>query len=150
MVKDNIDHLREHRSGRCVASCVDDGTHVRNNHGREADRRPLANEKQMRRVQAMIVDAHNEGVPVIAEARLIEGTSSDGFFVRPTLLKEQPRSTKIARKEVFGPIPSLLSLRMKQTPWHLPTIHPMGSPPGFGHGCVRPHYSHQETGYSKQ
>lgn len=78
-------------------------------HDVDCDLGPLVNQKQMRRVQAMIDDARNDGVPVIAEGRLMEGTSQNGFFVRPTLLGAVPRTAKIAHQEVFGPVLSLLS-----------------------------------------
>jgi aldehyde dehydrogenase (NAD+) len=80
-------------------------------HDREADLGPLINAKQQRRVISMIAAAREQGVPLIAEGGLVEGSAPDGFFVRPTLLGPVPRDNAIARAEVFGPVLSLLPFR---------------------------------------
>ncbi len=80
-------------------------------HDVECDLGPLINAKQHRRVNTMLSAAADEGVPVIAEGGLAEGSSESGYFVRPTLLGPVPRDNAIARKEVFGPVLSLLAFK---------------------------------------
>jgi aldehyde dehydrogenase (NAD+) len=80
-------------------------------HDREADLGPLINAKQQRRVTTMIAAAREEGVAILAEGGIVEGSSPDGFFVRPTLLGPVPRDNRIARHEVFGPVLSLLPFK---------------------------------------
>ena len=77
-------------------------------HDVECDLGPLINAKQHKRVNAMLSTAIDEGVPVIAEGSIRDGSSGDGYFVRPTLLGPVPRDNTIARREVFGPVLSLL------------------------------------------
>src|SRR5690606_7527562 len=69
------------------------------------------NAKQHKRVNGMLSAAVSEGVPVIAEGTLAEGSSENGYFVRPTLLGPVPRDNTIARHEVFGPVLSLLPFK---------------------------------------
>jgi len=88
------------------------GDHFRNlsagAHDVECDLGPLINAKQHRRVQSMISQAVNDGVPVIAQGSIAQGSSKDGYFVQPTLLGPVPRGNAIANREVFGPVLSLL------------------------------------------
>jgi len=77
-------------------------------HDVECDLGPLINAKQHKRVNTMLSTAIGEGVPVIAEGSIKDGSSNDGYFVRPTLLGPVPRDNTIARREVFGPVLSLL------------------------------------------
>jgi aldehyde dehydrogenase (NAD+) len=88
------------------------GNHFRNlsvgPHDVECDLGPLINAKQHNRVNTMLSTALGEGVPVIAEGTLAPGSSQSGYFVRPTLLGPVPRDNTIARREVFGPVLSLL------------------------------------------
>lgn len=81
---------------------------VAGGHDREADLGPLINAKQQRRVLSMVAKAREEGVSLLAEGGVVEGSSPEGFFVRPTLLGPVPRENPIARAEVFGPVLSLL------------------------------------------
>lgn len=77
-------------------------------HDVECDLGPLINAKQHKRVKTMVSLAVDEGVPVIAEGKIAEGSPQQGYFVRPTLLGPVPRDNAIARREVFGPVLSLL------------------------------------------
>lgn len=81
---------------------------VAGGHDQEADLGPLINAKQQRRVLSMVNKAREEGVPLLAQGGVVEGSSPEGFFVRPTLLGPVPRENPIARAEVFGPVLSLL------------------------------------------
>lgn len=77
-------------------------------HDIECDLGPLINAKQHKRVRSMVSQAVDDGVAVIAEGSIVEGSSQQGYFVRPTLLGPVPRDNAIARREVFGPVLSLL------------------------------------------
>lgn len=77
-------------------------------HDVECDLGPLINARQHERVNAMVSAAVGEGIGVIAEGRLVEGSSRNGYFTRPTLLGPVPRDSAIARQEVFGPVLALL------------------------------------------
>ncbi|OKO84577.1 aldehyde dehydrogenase [Bradyrhizobium sp. AS23.2] len=77
-------------------------------HDIDCDLGPLINAKQHRRVLSMVDQAVNEGVPLIAQGKIANGSSEQGYFVRPTLLGPVPRENAIAKKEVFGPVLSLL------------------------------------------
>lgn len=99
------------------ASAVDEvselfGAYFRNlsagPHDIECDLGPLINAKQHKRVNSMVSQAVDEGVAVVAQGRIADGSSENGYFVRPTLLGPVPRDNRIARHEVFGPVLSLL------------------------------------------
>lgn len=69
---------------------------------------PVVSRKQQRHVQSFIDEAAKDGVPVLAEGRVAEGASAEGFFVRPTLFGPVPRGHRLAREEVFGPVLAVL------------------------------------------
>jgi len=58
-----------------------------------------------------IAKARSEGVPVLAEGRIAEGSPSTGFYVAPTLFGPVARDNGLARQEVFGPVLSMLSFK---------------------------------------
>ncbi|WP_378941695.1 aldehyde dehydrogenase family protein [Mesorhizobium sp. ANAO-SY3R2] len=80
-------------------------------HDADCDLGPLINAKQHRRVTGMIAAAREDGIAVLAEGSVAAGSSPDGFFVRPTLLGPVPRDNVLARREVFGPVLSLLPFK---------------------------------------
>lgn len=65
---------------------------------------PLISAKQQRRVQAFIDEARQQGIPLLAQGRLADGLSDDGFFVAPTLFGAVPRDSRLACQEIFGPV----------------------------------------------
>jgi len=69
---------------------------------------PVVSRKQQRQVQSFIDEAVKDGVPVLAEGRIADGASPEGFYVRPTLFGPVPRDHRLAREEVFGPVLSVL------------------------------------------
>jgi aldehyde dehydrogenase (NAD+) len=69
---------------------------------------PVVSREQQRHVQSFIDEAVKDGVPVLAQGRIAEGASPEGFFVRPTLFGPVPRDHRLAREEVFGPVLSVL------------------------------------------
>lgn len=80
-------------------------------HEGDYDLGPLINAKQHRRVCGMVAKARSEGVPVIAEGRIAEGSPESGFYVAPTLFGPVPRDNSMARQEVFGPVLSMLPFK---------------------------------------
>ncbi len=69
---------------------------------------PLMNPAQLARVQRYIDQARADGVPVLAQGSIAEGVPASGHYVRPTLFGPVPRGHALARKEVFGPVLSVL------------------------------------------
>jgi succinate-semialdehyde dehydrogenase / glutarate-semialdehyde dehydrogenase len=61
---------------------------------------PLANERRLPAVEAMVEDAKAKGARVLAG-----GTRGDGgFFFQPTLLADVPNEASIMNDEPFGPV----------------------------------------------
>ena len=72
---------------------------------------PVANERQYKRVQALISAAIADGAKLIAGgAGRVEGLER-GCFVRPTILSVADNFANIARQEVFGPVLTLIPYR---------------------------------------
>jgi aldehyde dehydrogenase (NAD+) len=69
---------------------------------------PLINAKQRDRVQRFIDEARSDDVPVLAEGSIADGAGRDGFFIKPTLFGPVPRTHRLAREEVFGPVLAVL------------------------------------------
>jgi len=65
---------------------------------------PLMNTAQLERVTGYVNRAKQEGVPVLAEGTIAQGTPAGGYFVKPTLFGPVPRSNRLACEEVFGPV----------------------------------------------
>jgi aldehyde dehydrogenase (NAD+) len=78
-------------------------------HTGEYDLGPLINAKQHRRVRTMVDAARGEAVAVLAEGRIASEASARGFFVAPVLFGPVPRENALARREVFGPVLSLMT-----------------------------------------
>ncbi len=80
-------------------------------HEGDYDLGPLINAKQHRRVCNMIAAAKSEQVPLLGEGRVAAGSPEGGFYVAPALFGPVPRDNALARREVFGPVLSLLSFK---------------------------------------
>jgi aldehyde dehydrogenase (NAD+) len=80
-------------------------------HQGDYDLGPLINAKQHRRVCAMVAEAKSKGVPVLAEGRIAAGSPETGFYVAPTLFGPVARDNDLARREVFGPVLSMLPFK---------------------------------------
>jgi aldehyde dehydrogenase (NAD+) len=70
----------------------------------DVDCGPVMNPAQLARVNRYLDGAHMAGIPLLAQGRIIEGTPSTGYYVRPTLFGPAPRDASLAREEVFGPV----------------------------------------------
>ena len=77
-------------------------------HAMDLDCGPLISANQKKRVLGFIERAKKDGVPVLAEAQLADGTPAGGFYVAPVLFGPVPRDNDLACEEVFGPVLSII------------------------------------------
>ncbi|WP_067695568.1 NAD-dependent succinate-semialdehyde dehydrogenase [Nocardia jejuensis] len=70
----------------------------------EVDLGPLINERQRATVTALVDDAVAAGAVVRTGGKPIEGP---GFFFQPTVLDEVPRTARMHREEIFGPVAAI-------------------------------------------
>jgi aldehyde dehydrogenase (NAD+) len=70
----------------------------------DLDLGPLINPRQKKRVEAFCANAASDGIPLLAEGRIADGVSKEGYFVTPKLYGPVARANRLAREEVFGPI----------------------------------------------
>lgn len=80
-------------------------------HEQDATCGPLISRRQRERVLAMLDSARRDGIEVVAEGRVGEGSPEAGYYVAPTLLGRVPRDSIIAREEVFGPVLAAIPFR---------------------------------------
>lgn len=66
---------------------------------------PLANPRQLAKMQALVADAVAQGARVLAGGQALPG---DGFFFQPTVLVDVPMSARVMHEEPFGPIAVLM------------------------------------------
>jgi aldehyde dehydrogenase (NAD+) len=66
---------------------------------------PLASDAQYRKVQAMIEVGRAEGLRVAFGAEnLPAALPASGYFLPPTVFVDVPRSSRLSREEIFGPV----------------------------------------------
>jgi aldehyde dehydrogenase (NAD+) len=65
---------------------------------------PVITAKQKARVLEYVDRARTDGIALVAEGRIADGVSPEGFFVTPSLFGAVPRENPLAREEVFGPV----------------------------------------------
>ena len=65
---------------------------------------PVINQRQRERIERYCDRAKADGIPLLAEGRIADGTPSDGFFVAPRLYGPVDPNNILAREEVFGPV----------------------------------------------
>jgi aldehyde dehydrogenase (NAD+) len=63
---------------------------------------------QLQRVRGFLADAARDGIPIVAQGRIVADAPSGGFYVAPTLLRDVPADHRLACDEVFGPVLSAL------------------------------------------
>lgn len=66
---------------------------------------PLANPRQLAKMEELVADAVARGARVLAGGRRIEG---DGYFFEPTVLADVPMAARVMHEEPFGPIAVLM------------------------------------------
>lgn len=62
---------------------------------------PLANPRQLAKMEELVADAVGRGAKVLAGGERIEG---DGYFFEPTVLADVPLDARVMHEEPFGPI----------------------------------------------
>jgi succinate-semialdehyde dehydrogenase/glutarate-semialdehyde dehydrogenase len=67
----------------------------------ETEMGPLANERRIPALEALVADAVDRGARLLAGGRRI---GNEGWFFEPTLLADVPLSARIMNEEPFGPI----------------------------------------------
>ncbi|WP_233344315.1 NAD-dependent succinate-semialdehyde dehydrogenase [Burkholderia cepacia] len=66
---------------------------------------PLANPRQLAKMEELIADAVERGATVLAGGKRIEG---EGYFFEPTVLADVPKDARVMHEEPFGPIAVLM------------------------------------------
>ncbi|PXX20944.1 MULTISPECIES: NAD-dependent succinate-semialdehyde dehydrogenase [Burkholderia] len=66
---------------------------------------PLANPRQLAKMEELIADAVERGAKILAGGKRIEG---DGYFFEPTVLADVPVDARVMHEEPFGPIAVLM------------------------------------------
>jgi succinate-semialdehyde dehydrogenase/glutarate-semialdehyde dehydrogenase len=83
--------LAERMGAMTIGRGVDDGVQVG----------PLVESAAVDKVTELVVDAVDSGAEVLTGGSAIEGP---GHFYRPTVLSEVPRTARVFREEIFGPV----------------------------------------------
>lgn len=92
---------------------------------------PIINEKQRDNVMRIIRETLDCG------AKLVEGGTNEGLFVRPTVLKNVPRESPAFREEIFGPVAVIVAYRSEEEALELAN--------GTGFGLTAAVYGPEET-----
>ncbi|EON11577.1 NAD-dependent succinate-semialdehyde dehydrogenase [Pandoraea sp. SD6-2] len=66
---------------------------------------PLANPRQLAKMEELVADAVARGAKVLAGGKRIEG---EGYFFEPTVLADVPMDARVMHEEPFGPIAVLM------------------------------------------
>ncbi|MCA8233020.1 NAD-dependent succinate-semialdehyde dehydrogenase [Burkholderia cenocepacia] len=66
---------------------------------------PLANPRQLAKMEELIADAVERGAKVLAGGKRIDG---EGYFFEPTVLADVPKDARVMHEEPFGPIAVLM------------------------------------------
>jgi aldehyde dehydrogenase (NAD+) len=66
---------------------------------------PLASRAQLQKVLSYFAIAREEGLNCITGGHRLE---RQGYFVAPTVYRDVPRDSRIAREEIFGPVAALI------------------------------------------
>jgi succinate-semialdehyde dehydrogenase/glutarate-semialdehyde dehydrogenase len=90
-----IEHFVNATRALKVGDGMQPGTHVG----------PLANARQLAKMEALVADAVQRGAHVLTGGKRIEG---DGFFFEPTVLADVPMDARVMHEEPFGPIAVLM------------------------------------------
>ena len=64
---------------------------------------PLIRASQRDRVRGFLEQARRDGIPQVAQGRVVAGAPGGGFYVPPTLLRDVPQGNRLTCDEVFGP-----------------------------------------------
>lgn len=86
--------LTERMSALTVGRGTEDGV----------DLGPLIDAKQRDKVKELVEDAVDRGARVLAEGTAAEG---NGYFYPPTVLADVPKTARLQKEEIFGPVAPL-------------------------------------------
>jgi succinate-semialdehyde dehydrogenase/glutarate-semialdehyde dehydrogenase len=89
----------EHFVAATQALKIGDGTDPQTQVG------PLANPRQLAKMEQLIADAVEKGARVLAGGEALPGA---GFFFQPTVLADVPMNARVMHEEPFGPIAILM------------------------------------------
>ncbi|CAG0967157.1 aldehyde dehydrogenase (NAD+) [Burkholderiales bacterium] len=65
---------------------------------------PLIRVSQLERVRGFLADAGRDNLPVAGQGAIASNAPSSGYYVAPTLVRDVPPTSRLAREEVFGPV----------------------------------------------
>ncbi|HEY8242384.1 MAG TPA: aldehyde dehydrogenase family protein, partial [Casimicrobiaceae bacterium] len=65
---------------------------------------PLIRATQLERVRGFLADATRDKLPVAGQGAIAPNAPSSGYYVPPTLVRDVPAASRLAREEVFGPV----------------------------------------------
>jgi aldehyde dehydrogenase (NAD+) len=68
----------------------------------------INNQPQCNKIQAFLKEAEEEGLELVDGGQALP---EDGFWCRPTIVKNAPQSSRIVREEVFGPVLAVQTFR---------------------------------------
>jgi len=95
-VYDRVCELLAERAGRMVAGDpLDPATQLG----------PLASRAQLQKVLSYFAIAEREGLDCIAGGKRLE---RQGYFVAPTVYRNVPPDSRVAREEIFGPVAAII------------------------------------------
>jgi len=65
---------------------------------------PLIRATQLERVRGFLADAARDKLPVAGQGTIAANAPASGYYVAPTLVRDVPAASRLAREEVFGPV----------------------------------------------
>lgn len=89
-----VDALCEEFARLGEEAVVDNGLHQGTQIG------PIQNKQQFDKVLGLIAEAKQEGTVVVGGER----TGGDGYFIRPTVVRDLPNNSRLIQEEQFGPV----------------------------------------------
>lgn len=87
---------------------------------------PLIRHSQLERVQSFLAQAKSDGIPTVAQGRVVDEAHPAGFYMAPTLLRDVPASHRLAQEEVFGPVLSSMAFDDEDHAVELANFTPFG------------------------
>ena len=84
---------------------------------------PLASRTQLQKVLSFFAIARHEGLSCIAGGRRLE---RQGYFVAPTVYRDVPPGSRVAREEIFGPVAAMIRFESEQEAVQIANDTPYG------------------------
>ncbi|GLS16547.1 MULTISPECIES: aldehyde dehydrogenase family protein [Hydrogenophaga] len=75
----------------------------------DLDLGPLIRHTQLERVRSFLAQAQADGIPTVAQGRIVDEADATGYYAAPTLLRDVPPTHRLAQEEVFGPVLAAMS-----------------------------------------